>query len=98
MDTREQVKRAFDAIVKASEVDEALLKSKTRRFDAYTARGVYFLLCRELGLHPSLYGSYIGRSRTSTVITTKRYHGYYLSKDKFVTALIDKARKIYYGE
>jgi chromosomal replication initiation ATPase DnaA len=57
-----------------------------------TARGVFFMLSREMGIHPTKASSFVGRSRSSCITTAKQYKGYYDTKDKEVCRIVEKVK------
>ena len=59
-----------------------------------TARGVFFMLSREMGIHPSDASSFVGRSRSSCITTAKQYRGYYETKDKEVCRIVQEVKHL----
>ena len=56
------------------------------------ARGVFFMLSRELGIHPKEASSFVDRSRSSCITTAKQYKGYYETKDKEVCRIVERVK------
>ena len=59
-----------------------------------TARGVFFMLSREMGIHPNETSSFVGRSRSSCITTAKQYKGYYETKDKEVCRIVKGVKEL----
>ena len=71
-------------------IEKLMSREKTEKISI--ARGIYYLIARELGFHPINTSQYVGRSRAACITTTKQYRGYYESGDKIICKLIRSAK------
>ena len=76
----------------ASGVSLEELIGREKRTSVDVARGVFFMLSVEYGIHPKEASSYVGRSRSSCIVTAKHYKGYYDTKDKEVCKIVEKIK------
>lgn len=58
------------------------------------ARGIFFMLSREFGIHPKEASSFVDRSRSSCITTAKQYKGYYEMRDKEVCRIVEQVKNV----
>lgn len=76
-----------ESICGISNVSMELLCSKKKSVLLNSLRGIYYLLAIDNGIHPTVVGERLCRSRCNVINQAKRYKGYLDIKDKFITEL-----------
>lgn len=89
----------MQAVTETTGITMAMLQSRDKRLDICMARGVYYLIAKEMGIHPNVTSTLVRRSRSACIIVSKQYKGYLESGDKQVRTLYEKVkRKLYATE
>lgn len=85
------------AVTEATGITLEMLQSREKRLDICTARGVYYLLAKEMGIHPEKSSRFIQRSRSACILVAKQYKGYLDSGDKAVRNVYSKIKESLYA-
>lgn len=86
-----------DAVCQCTGISREQLKEHTKKNLYNLARGVFFMLSREYGIHPNDTSAFVGRSRTSCITTAKQYRGYYETGDREVCKIVQMVKKMTNG-
>ena len=92
MDKKVSLSDLANVVCEVTGVSLDLLVGHEKRNLTDTARGVFFMLAREFGIHPKEASSFVDRSRSSCITTAKQYRGYYETKDKEVCRIVDTVK------
>lgn len=93
MPENEILNKLAQAVVEVTGIDQEMLFSREKKAVTSMARGVYYLLAKEMGIHPIKTSQFVGRSRASCITTTKQYQGYYDTGDKIVCQLVNEVKE-----
>lgn len=92
MSKENMLTRLLQAVTEASGVTFEMLCGRERRLDICNARGVYYLIGRELGIHPTDIVRPLHRSRMVCITVASKYKGYLEVGDKEVRNLYQKVK------
>lgn len=81
------------ALTGATGITLEMLRNREKNLNICTARGVYYLLAKEMGIHPEKSSQFIYRSRTTSILIAKQYKGYLESGDKVVRSVYNKVKE-----
>lgn len=84
----------LNAVAEATGLCVSDIKAKRRTVDVSIARGVYYMIAREYGIHPFVIVAYVDRSRSCCITIAQRYRWYLEYKDKTITLIVKKVREI----
>lgn len=94
MEKQISLKELANVVCNATGVSMDKLLGHEKRNLTDTARGVFFMLSREFGIHPKDASSFVGRSRSSCITTAKQYKGYYETKDKEICRIVETVKSM----
>lgn len=98
MDNKVSLSDLANVVCEVTGIGMDLLVGHEKRNLTDTARGVFFMLAREFGIHPKEAASFVDRSRSSCITTAKQYKGYYETKDKEVCRIVGLVKEALEGK
>lgn len=75
------------AVCEVGGISPEQLCSRKKTVLLNSLRGIFCFMARRDGIHPTLAGERLGRSRGNVINQANRYGGYLDSRDKYVTML-----------
>lgn len=75
------------AVCEVGEISLEQLRSRKKAVLLNSLRGIFCFMAMKGGIHPTLAGERLERSRGNVINQAKRYKGYLDSKDKYITML-----------